>query len=69
MMDSKEADQSLQLAIYSHIYEKLSRKPPKTLKVIDFVKSKNAKLITLETKRDAASYQRLYGTPFSVTSS
>ena len=30
------------------------------LKVIDFVKSKKPKLITLETRRNAASYQRLY---------
>lgn len=61
MMDSKEADQSLQLTIYSYAYEKLYQKPPKALKVIDFVKTKKPKLIVLETRRDSASYQRLYG--------
>lgn len=61
MMDSKEADQSLQLTIYSYAYEMLYQKPPKALKVIDFVKSKKPKLIVLETKRDLASYARLYG--------
>ncbi len=61
IMDSKDADESLQLTIYSYAYENLYQKSPKALKVIDFVKSKKPKLIVLETKRDAVSYQRLYG--------
>jgi len=61
MMDSKDADESLQLTIYSYAFEKLHQRPPKALKLIDFVKSRKPKLITLETRRDAASYQRLYG--------
>jgi len=61
MMDSKDADESLQLTIYSYAFEKLYQRPPRALKVIDFVKSRKPKLITLETRRDAASYQRLYG--------
>ena len=60
MMDSKDADESLQLTIYSYAYEKIYQRPPKALKVIDFVKSKKPKLITLETRRDAAGYRRLY---------
>jgi len=28
--------------------------------VIDFVKSKKLKLVTLETRRDSSSYRRLY---------
>jgi CRISPR/Cas system-associated exonuclease Cas4 (RecB family) len=61
MMNSKEADQSLQLTIYSYAFEMLYRRPPKSLKVIDFVKSKKPKLIILETKRDSGSYMKLYG--------
>jgi CRISPR/Cas system-associated exonuclease Cas4 (RecB family) len=61
MMDSKDADESLQLTIYSYAYENLYQKSPKALKLIDFVKSKKPRLITLETRRDTASYQRLYG--------
>jgi len=61
MMDSKDADESLQLTIYSYAFEKLHQRPPKALKLIDFVKSRKPKLITLETRRDKASYQRLYG--------
>jgi len=61
MMDSKDADESLQLTIYSYAFEKLYQRPPRALKVIDFVKSRKPKLIMLETRRDVASYQRLYG--------
>jgi len=61
MMDSKDADESLQLTIYSYAYEKIYQRPPMALKLIDFVKSKKPKLITLETRRDKSSYQRLYG--------
>jgi CRISPR/Cas system-associated exonuclease Cas4 (RecB family) len=66
MLDPKEIEQSLQLTIYSYAYERLYQKPPKALKVIDFVKSKKPKLMVLETKRDAASYQRLYGVASQV---
>jgi len=60
MMDARDADESLQLTIYSYAYEKLYQKSPKALKIVDFVKSKKPKLITLETKRDESSYRRLY---------
>lgn len=60
MMESKDADESLQLTIYSYAYESLYQRVPKTLKLIDFVKSKKPKLLTFETKRDKASYERLY---------
>jgi CRISPR/Cas system-associated exonuclease Cas4 (RecB family) len=60
MMDSRDADESLQLTIYSYAFEKLYRRPPKALKLVDFVKSKKPKLIVLETRRESDSYQRLY---------
>ncbi len=60
-IDSKDADQSLQLTIYSYAFEKLYQRPPKTLKLVDFVKSRKPKLVTLETRRDVESYKRLYG--------
>ena len=61
MLDPKEVEQSVQLTIYTYAYEKLYQKPPKALKVINFVKSKKPKLIVLETKRDEASYSKLCG--------
>ena len=59
-MDPKEVENHLQLTIYSYAYERISHKQPKSLKIIDFVKSKKPKLITMETKRDKEDYQRLY---------
>jgi putative RecB family exonuclease len=60
MLDPKEADQSLQLTIYSYAFEKLYQRPPKALKLVDFVKSRKPKLVTIETRRDRESYRRLY---------
>ena len=59
-MDFQEVENHLQLTIYSYAFERISRKPPKSLKIVDFVKSKKPKLITMETKRDKDDYQRLY---------
>jgi putative RecB family exonuclease len=59
-MDLQEVENHLQLTIYSYAFERISHKPPKSLKIIDFVKSKKPKLITMETKRDKDDYQRLY---------
>jgi len=61
MMNEWDVDESLQLTIYNWAYEKLYGRPPVALKVIDFVKSRKPKLITLETKRDPTSYKRLFG--------
>ena len=59
-MDSQELGNHLQLTIYSYAFERISHKPPKSLKIFNFVKSKKPKLITMETKRDKDDYQRLY---------
>lgn len=50
----------LQLTAYSYAYEMLYRRPPKLLKVINFVKTKKPKMITLETKRDKTDYHRFF---------
>jgi putative RecB family exonuclease len=60
MIDPKEADSYLQLTIYSYAFEILAHKPPKLLKVVNFVKTKKPKMITLETKRSKADYQRFF---------
>jgi putative RecB family exonuclease len=60
MMDPKEVDNYLQLTIYSYAFETLTQRPPKLLKVVNFVKTKKPKIITLETKRSRADYQRLF---------
>ena len=60
MIDPKEADNYLQLTIYSYAFEALVQRPPKLLKVVNFVKTKKPKIITLETKRCKADYQRFF---------
>ncbi len=59
-MDSQDLENHLQLTIYSYAFERISHKPPKTLKIVDFVKSKKPKIIAMETKRNKDDYQRLY---------
>lgn len=59
-MDLQEVENHLQLTIYSYAFERISRKPPKSLKIINFVKSKKPKLISMETTRNKDDYQRLY---------
>ncbi len=53
-----DVHQHLQLTAYSYAYEMLNHKPPKKLKIIDFVKNKKPKMLTFETKRDKADHQR-----------
>jgi putative RecB family exonuclease len=59
-MDSQELENHLQLTIYSYAFERISHKPPKSLKIVNFVKSKKPKMIPMETKRGKDNYQRLY---------
>jgi len=51
-LSSSDIDSRLQLTAYSYAYPLLYRKPPKGIRVIDFVKGKKPKIVVLETKRD-----------------
>lgn len=59
-MNQDDADNHLQLTIYSYAYAMLYGKPPKLLKVVNFVKNKKPKMIVLGTERNKADYQRLF---------
>ncbi|MFH1648469.1 MAG: PD-(D/E)XK nuclease family protein [Patescibacteria group bacterium] len=59
-INQKDINDHLQLTAYSYAYEMLYRKPPKLLKVINFVKTKKPKMITMETKRGKTDYQRFF---------
>lgn len=63
-MKQKDIDESLQITAYCYAYEIFCRKPPKLIKVVDFVKTKKPKMITLKTTRNKTHYQRF----FSITS-
>lgn len=59
-MKQEDADEHLQLTAYSYAYEMIYRKSPKGLKIIDFVKNKEVKMITLKTKRGKSDHQRFF---------
>lgn len=59
-IDSKDADNSLQLTIYSYAFEALTQRPPRLLRVVNFVKTRKPKMIVLETKRSKEDYERLF---------
>lgn len=59
-MGLKDAVDSIQLTAYSYAYETLYNKPPKALKIVNFVKNKKPKMVILETKRSKPDYQRFF---------
>ncbi len=59
-MSQKDVDEHLQLSAYGYAYERLHQRPPKSFRIIDFVKTKSPKMITLETRREKSDYTRFY---------
>jgi len=59
-MSQKDADEHLQLSAYSYAYRMLTRRLPKFLKIVNFVKNKKPKVVEFETTRDEADHQRFY---------
>lgn len=59
-MYAGDVHQHLQLTAYSYAYEMLNHRPPKKLKIIDFVKNKKPKMLTFETTRDKADHKRFF---------
>ena len=60
-MNQKDLGNDLQLTIYSYAFEMLTQKPPRLIKLINFVKTRKPKIIVSETKRTLEDYQRLFG--------
>lgn len=60
-MNQKDVDDHIQLTAYGYAYERLHQRPPKSYKIIDFVKTKSPKMIVLETTRRKEDYARFYG--------
>ena len=59
-INAQEADDHLQLTLYSYAYQILYRRPPKLLKIINFVKRRKPKMNVLETNRGRDDYERLF---------
>jgi len=59
-MKQTDIDANLQISAYCYADERLTRKMPKMIKIVDFVKTKKPKMIELETKRTKQDYSRFY---------
>lgn len=59
-MSQEDADDHIQLTAYSYTYETLYHRPPKLLKIINFVKNKKPKMLTFETKRNKEDHKRFF---------
>lgn len=59
-MNPDDVNNHLQLTAYAYAYHMLHQKSPKLLKIVDFVKNKKPKVITLETKRCKDDYVRFF---------
>ncbi len=59
-MGQDDVDGHLQLTAYSYAYQMLYQRPPRLLKIIDFVKNKKPKMVELETKRCREDYVRFF---------
>ncbi len=51
-LNMSDIDTRLQLTAYSYAYQILNRNPPKQIRVVNFVKAKKPKIISIETSRD-----------------
>jgi len=59
-MSQEDADEHNQLTAYSYTYETLYHRPPKLLKIINFVKNKKPKMLVFETKRNKEDHKRFF---------
>ena len=59
-MDEQSVEDSVQLTCYAYAYHMLFQKEPKVLKTLNFTKTKNPKIVPLETKRDVQDFKRLF---------
>lgn len=59
-MYQETVDEHLQLTAYSYAYERLYQKPPKLLKIVNFVKNKKPKMLVFETARDESDHRRFF---------
>ena len=55
-LSGSDLDGRLQFTAYSYAYEHLNRKPPKGIKIVNFVKAKKPRISVLETQRTKADY-------------
>ncbi len=62
----QEVDQNTQITFYSWAYRMLYGKPEKTIKVVNLVKTKDPKVVVVETQRTEREHSWLLATTFQV---
>lgn len=55
-LSASDIGSRLQFTAYSYAYELLHRKPPRGIKIVNFIKSKKPRIAVMETKRTQADY-------------
>lgn len=56
-MSQADAHRHLQLSAYSYAFERLHSRPPRQLKIVDFVKNRKPKIVPLPTTRQPADHE------------
>jgi len=59
-VNQNDLDNHLQLTAYSYAYQMLYQRPPRTLRLIAFVKTKRPKIVSLEMPRERLDYRRFF---------
>jgi hypothetical protein len=59
-MNQSDVDDHIQLTAYSYAYQMLYQRPARLLKLIDFVKNKRPRIITLEVDRKKIDCPRFF---------
>lgn len=59
-MTQTDVDRHLQLSAYSYAFERLHGRPPRELRIVDFVKNRKPKIVTLPTTRDRTDHEWFY---------
>jgi len=62
----QEVDINLQLTLYSWAYRLIFGRPEKTIKVVNLVKTKEPKIVVVETQRTERDHSWLLATTFQV---
>jgi putative RecB family exonuclease len=59
-MNQNDVDDHIQLTAYSYAYQMLYQRPARLLKLIDFIKNKKPRIITLEVDREKIDCPRFF---------
>jgi putative RecB family exonuclease len=59
-MNTRDADNHLQLTAYSYAYQAINHRPAKLLRIVDLVKARKPKMVVLDTSRTVEDHTRFF---------